>query len=557
MALLVNLRKTRHDTEAVAADDAGDLREAGQPRTGLDDDAPAVPTSGGAGPPPAAADGRRLAGAGFLPASAGRADRAALRRRARDVERAARQAEAAGRRARWQLERSERRAAAYLPAAGEPGPESLRAYRPFKVPAHRATSEALAGAYPFLAEAGLGEKGVYLGADSYSGAAFCFDPWVLYAERVLTNPNLLIAGVLGKGKSTCAKCLTVRSIPFGRRVYVPGDPKGEWAHIAETVGGQAIALGGGLATRLNPLDDGPRPTGLGEDDWRGVVTARRRGLLRALVEVALGRALDPVEATALFAALDCAVRENSTPTLPHVVDAMFSPTAPVAGSTVAQLTADGRAVAHALNRLVAGDLAGLFDGPSTQRFDPTLPMVALDLSRISGSDQLIALVMTCASAWMEAALADPAAGPRWVVYDEAWRLVRAPALLARMQAQWKLSRALGIANLAIVHRLSDLDAVGDANSEARNLALGLLADCSTKIIYAQEAGEAERTAAAIGLTSAETAQLPLLEQGEALWKIKDQAYLVRTTLTAGEKRLYDTDARMVALPAGAAVPAKR
>ncbi|HEY2309142.1 MAG TPA: ATP-binding protein, partial [Streptosporangiaceae bacterium] len=83
-----------------------------------------------------------------------------------------------------------------------------------------------------------------------------------------------------------------------------------------------------------------------------------------------------------------------------------------------------------------------FDGPSTARFDPGLPMVALDLSRIQGSDPLIGLVMTCASAWMEAALADPGGGRRYVIYDEAWRLLRQPALLARMQSQWKLSRAL-------------------------------------------------------------------------------------------------------------------
>src|SRR5438445_760710 len=82
---------------------------------------------------------------------------------------------------------------------------------------------------------------------------------------------------------------------------------------------------------------------------------------------------------------------------------------------------------HALARLVTGDLAGLFDGPTTVRFDPGLPMLSLDLSRISGSDQLIALVMTCASAWMEAALSDPGAGRRWVIYDEAWRLLRHPA----------------------------------------------------------------------------------------------------------------------------------
>ena len=65
-------------------------------------------------------------------------------------------------------------------------------------------------------------------------------------------------------------------------------------------------------------------------------------------------------------------------------------------------------------------------------------------------------------------------------------MMRVPALVRRMQAHWKLSRSWGIANLAVVHRLSDLGSVGDAGSEAVALARGLLADCSTRIVYAQE-----------------------------------------------------------------------
>jgi type IV secretory pathway VirB4 component len=172
-------------------------------------------------------------------------------------------------------------------------------------------------------------------------------------------------------------------------------------------------------------------------------------------------------------------------------------------------------------------------------------MVSLDLSRISGSDTLIALVMTCASAWMEAALADPDGGQRWVIYDEAWRLLRQASLLTRMQSQWKLSRAFGIAHLMIVHRLSDLDAVGEANSQSRNLALGLLADCSTKIIYAQERGEATKTGDALGLSSTEIDQLPDLERGEGLWRVGERSFIVRHLCTPGELELFDTNTRMV------------
>jgi hypothetical protein len=110
---------------------------------------------------------------------------------------------------------------------------------------------------------------------------------------------------------------------------------------------------------------------------------------------------------------------------------------------------------------------------------------------------------------------------------------------------WKLSRGLGIANLLIVHRLSDLDAVGDGNSEARASARGLLGDCSTKVIYQQEVSEGPRTAAALGLSSAEQAQLPDLQLGEGLWRIGQRAFVVRHVATENELRLFDTSARMV------------
>jgi hypothetical protein len=505
--------------------------------------APAVPPA--VAPPREYVPGARtVAAAMFTPARANRSTRRRARHGARAIEAEARRAELDVRRALIQAEREERRNARYLPPGGEPGPDALRSFRRLRIQPHRATSEILAAAYPFLAEAGLGSEGLFIGQDAWSGSSFCYDPWVLYRIGVITNPNCVLAGVVGKGKSTLAKALATRSIAFGRKVYVPGDPKGEWTVVARMVGGQAIELGGGLSTRLNPLDEGPRSSAMTDDDWRATVTSRRRDLLRAITESALGRDLFAVEATALFAALQAAVRDNDVPVLPHVVEAMFRPPAEVDGSTVAQLLDDGRQVGHALNRLVRGDLSGLFDGPSTTRFDPSLPMVSLDLSRIQGSDQLIALVMTCSSTWMEAALSDPDGGQRWVIYDEAWRLLRQASLLARMQAQWKLSRALGIANLMVIHRLSDLDAVGEANSEARNLALGLLADCSTKIIYAQESGESEKTAAALGMSSTEAKELPQLVQGEGLWRIKDRAFVVRHICTPGELELFDTNARM-------------
>lgn len=418
----------------------------------------------------------------------------------------------------------------------------LRTPGRLRLPKHQDTSATWAGAYPFLAEGGLGADGVFVGQDLYSGSSFVYDPWVLYARGQITAPNVVLAGIVGSGKSSLAKSLYSRSIPFGRRVYVPGDPKGEHTPVAEAVGGRAIALGHGMPNRLNPLDEGHRPANLDDAQWAAQVTARRRDLVGALSETVLGRPLTPLEHTAIDVALDRTVRATDVPVLPLVVDRLLSPDP--ADDHDHRLTEDGRLVAHALRRLVAGDLAGLFDGPSTVRFDPTLPMISLDLSRVTENSMLISVLMTCASAWMESALLDPDGGQRWVVYDEAWRLMSHPALLRRMDAHWRLARHYGIANMLIFHKLSDLDNVGDSGTAMRALASSLLANAETRIIYRQEADQIGATAAALGLTSTEQELLPTLGTGQGLWRIKERSFLTQHQLHPAELALFDTAARM-------------
>ena len=451
-----------------------------------------------------------------------------------------RQAEKHALRQKAEAERAERRARQYLPAAGEPGPVALRSPGRFRLPRHQDTSATLAGAYPFLAEGGLGADGMFIGQDLYSGASFVYDPWVLYQRGIITAPNIVLAGIVGSGKSSLAKSLYTRSLPFGRRVYVPGDPKGEHTPVAEAVGGRAIALGSGLANRLNPLDEGHRPSGLSDAEWATTVASRRRSLLGALAETVLARGLTPLEHTAIDLALTQTVAENSVPILPMVVDRILDPTDDPTG----RLAEDGRLVGHAMRRLVAGDLGGLFDGPSTVEFDPSLPMISLDLSRVTENSMLISVLMTCASAWMESALLDPKGGQRWVVYDEAWRLMSHPALLRRMDAHWRLARHYGIANLLVFHKLTDLDNVGDAGSAMRSLASSLLANAETRIVYRQESDQLGTTAQTLGLTGTEQKLLPTLGVGQGLWRIKDRSFVVQHQLHPDELAAFDTTRRM-------------
>ncbi|MGX9922942.1 ATP-binding protein [Streptomyces sp. NPDC002248] len=443
---------------------------------------------------------------------------------------------------------------ATYPASGRPGPASARGGK-LRLPAHRLTTAVVSGAYPFLAEGGLGAEGLYIGRDVHADAAFCYDPFALYASgRVegFTNPNGVIAGIIGTGKSALAKSIALRAIAHGYKIYVPSDPKGEWGPVASALGGQTIALGPGLSGRLNPLDAPARPASVSPQDWRGEVRKRRLLLLAGLVRTVLGRDLRPAEHTALDTALDLAVAEaegaGAVPLLADVASVLTHPDridAVLAGSAGRIATAADD-LGHALRRLLHGDLSGMFDAPSTVAFDPNAPMLTIDLSRLGGTgdDLGLVLAMTCASAWMEAALADPEAGRRWVIYDEAWRVMRHIGLLERMQAQWKLSRGLGIANWMIIHRLSDLLAAGSAGSRGRALAEGLLSDCSTRVIYRQEQDQLAAATTLLGLTGVEAQAVSALTRGRGLWKVAGRSFITQHILHPEERQLFDTDARM-------------
>ena len=161
-------------------------------------------------------------------------------------------------------------------------------------PGHRVTTRHAQAIYPFTAGGGLGGRGAFIGRDA-SGGAFCFDPWVLYDEGTLDDPNAIVIGKLGQGKSALVKTLLWRMLLFGRRAFVL-DVKREYGPLCEAVGVRPISLAPGDGVRLNPLS--ARPEEHAQID-----------LLRAIATTAIGAPLHQVEAATLREALRT-VRES-------------------------------------------------------------------------------------------------------------------------------------------------------------------------------------------------------------------------------------------------------
>ena len=402
-------------------------------------------------------------------------------------------------------------------------------------PPHKATTAHLQALYPLVGGRPLQAPGVYLGRDLHGGP-FCFDPWELYAAGVLTNPNLVVAGQIGKGKSTFVKTFVWRQLLFGRQAWVV-DPKGEYGPLAEAAGSVPVRLRPGGAVRLNPLAGGPG----------GDTSGSRTELVSSVAASGLGRGLTPAERTALELAVWAAAGERAEPTLPAVVDRLLEPDAASAASVRtdrAGLAADGRTVALELRRLVRGDLAGLFDGPTSPGVRLDGHLVVLDLSALYDSPGL-GILMTCAVAWLQAAVRRGDGAKRLVILDEAWAVLHDLGTARWLQASFKLARAHGVANLAVVHRLSDLRAAGSATSQQRLLAEGLLADSETRVVFGQAPSESAAARDLLGLTGTEAALLCHLRRGVALWKVGDRSFLVEHAVAPSEAALVDTDTAMV------------
>lgn len=426
------------------------------------------------------------------------------------------------------------------------------------LPAHQVTTRHLGAAYPFAAADALGGGGVLIGRDLFGGA-FAHDPFELYRRQVVTNPNMVVFGQIGRGKSALVKTYLWRQAVFGRRAWVV-DPKGEYGTLANHWGVTPVALRPGGSLRLNPLEAPPttgdeRVVGEGARSHEDVVR-RRAELLCALAEAGLVRRLLPSERVAVELAVESVSNRRTVPVLPDVVAAMLAPNpaaAAAVGTDPATLAADGRQAALELRRLVSGDLRGMFDGPTSPGIDLNGPLVVLDLSLLYQSSAL-GVVMACATAWLHAQLAGSAGGTApvsgsggvLIVVDEAWAILSNLGVARWLQSSWKLARAWGAANIAVLHRVSDLTAAGSAGSEHRRLAEGLLADSETRVVYGQAPGEVVEARRLLGLTATEAELVPRLGRGVALWRVGGRSFVVRHLVAAAEAVIVGTDWSMSA-----------
>lgn len=403
--------------------------------------------------------------------------------------------------------------------------------------------------YPAVASPGLGANGVYLGRDLF-GAAFCFDPWQLYQQGVVGNPNVLVLGSQSMGKSALAKVYALRQYVMGRRVEVI-DVKNEYQPLIEAIGGSSLAVYRGGPVRLNPLRPGRDGTPAQE-------------LTAAVAAAALARPLDPAERVGLAAAVDLVTRAalgaQREPILPELTAVLLDPPDPLqramSSTGSEEPRRELRTLGLGLRSLCEGAMAGMFDGPTTATVDWESPGIRLDLSQVT-DPTAIAVLMTC---WMtflrqqhqaragHHAFRGTTARLTSRINDEAWRVAAVPGVAAHFTAEFKLSRTFAISHWIVLHKLADAAAGADDGTAVAKLMDALLSDIDTHAVHRQDPAVVEATTSRLGMSDTQRALLTELRTLQALWQVGAQQFLVTHEISSIEEPIVDTDHAMRGQP---------
>ena len=425
--------------------------------------------------------------------------------------------------------------------------ETIAGTRPkLGLPRHRGTTAHTCSLYPWSVHSALGAgNGVYLGVDKLSGdASFIYDTFEYLrmfgaSEIALTNPNIMILGLPGFGKSTLIKSFLYRqNAVYGTdRFLAIVDVKSEYGALAEALGLDIIRLEPGGATRVNPLEVAPGRN----------VQLERSKMVGALLATVLNRPLSAMEKLGLWEAL---AELDDDATLVDLVSLLIQPTknmAVVARRTVEQFTEEIRPISLAAEQLVNRSLKGMFDGPSTVAVTSNGPGVVIDISAVLNDKEALPLVMTAATAWLSNLMMRSNTGRQSIqVLDEVWRIMGYEAPTAYLQECWKLGRSYGIANIAILHKPADLGAQTNDGSATGKIAQGLVEDSALRITFRQSRKSLDKYGTLLGFGEQEKERITRLRKGESLWKIGNHGVHLKHDFRKGslEAQICDTDSAM-------------
>lgn len=308
-----------------------------------------------------------------------------------------------------------------------------------------------------------GIEGVVNGTDNLSSTMISHDAPTAYnmIPRKITSPNVLVLGTVGSGKSSFTKTvLVMRPLLLRKHRAVVFDKKdqggeGEYSSVARRVGAEPLRFDpDGSGTRLNLMDPFiAQGTGLqGQMLLINAVARIARNDLPATEweEKATRYALQN-----LFTRFEAAGITRAATTadlLPHLGDVPVDQS--LSADAQERFHQAGVSIRFGLENLLE-TYAGVFDGETSQNVDLNHKLTSFDVSQLPDDGPAVPTVMAIGNMWLMGRLRKDRGYITNVIYEEGWHMIGGPS--ARLvKANQKLSRSLGISNVFVMHKGTDI-----------------------------------------------------------------------------------------------------
>ncbi len=312
-------------------------------------------------------------------------------------------------------------------------------------------SSALATTFPFLRNSLPAGRGVLLGHNRLENGLVFLDAFA----DAHPNANTVVVGTSGAGKSYTAKLLVARSAAEGVHIRCI-DPADEYRTLVLGLGGEAVTLGLGTPTRLNPLD---LRAGSATDPQaaRRDKVAQLLPILTLLAGRPAGRAgrptLRPGELAAMETALIDLYRAAGLPDGDPDPDPDRQPRL----QQLAERVADQghRGLAARLGRFTEGVYGTLLDQPTTVRLDA--PLLTFGIRSLAAyGDRLLPAVLAMLFGHLQAELVARPGPRRLLVVDEAEVVLRHPPSALALEGLSRRLRKHGAGLLVASQVVEDL-----------------------------------------------------------------------------------------------------
>ena len=283
------------------------------------------------------------------------------------------------------------------------------------------------------------EGALYYGVNSLS------HNMILVDRKLLSNPNGLILGTPGSGKSFAAKREMVNVFLVTDDDIIICDPEAEYAPLVRRLHGQIIRISPVGSDYINPLD-----INMNYADEEDPVTLKSDFVL-SMCELIVGgkEGLQPIEKTVIDRCVRLVYREQAlgletakTPLLQDLYEELLRQPEP-----------EARRVATALELYCTGSL-NLFNHPTNVKTDSRV--VCIVLKNMGENLRKIAMHITneFVSQAVDQNFHEGAA--TWCYFDEFHILLRDPLTASYFVAVWKMLRKKGCVPSALTQNVKDL-----------------------------------------------------------------------------------------------------